>query len=399
MMRKYYCILFIILFALPAYLFSEENLAANAGFEEDYLGNLSMWDTEAYLNNPDAVRVAVTDEVSHSGKRSLVIINLEPNDAMAIQWIKVKPDTYYKISCWVMAEGVSKREMGANISILGNIGSSTDLKNTNGKWSYVELVGKTGPEQKVLPVTVRLGFYGNLSTGRAYFDDVWITPLTQAPAGKIMDFTSALGTGVVEKKAETSEQTEQVEQAEQAEETGQAEDIVTFIIRDPFILLITGSGLVFICLLVVIIIMMWKLKKAKAESALLESGQLDSKEARRTLKRIESRLVHRKNKKLKVFVKKILSDGGYEYIEVLSKNISQNGLFTEIEDTSLLNISEEVLIEIIFKRQVYDIGKAVVLHKQEAFNKEGEHVSGGLGFMFVSNDKKHLKNIEMIIGK
>jgi hypothetical protein len=49
MMRKYYCILFIILFALPAYLFSEENLAANAGFEEDYLGNLSMWDTEAYL--------------------------------------------------------------------------------------------------------------------------------------------------------------------------------------------------------------------------------------------------------------------------------------------------------------------------------------------------------------
>jgi len=395
-------IIFIILFALTDDLFSDENLAENAGFENDYLGNLSMWDTEAYLDNPDAVRIAATNEVSHSGKRSLVIINLVPNDAMAVQWIKVKSDTYYKISCWIMAEGVNKKETGANISILGNIGSSRDLKNTNGKWNYVELVGKTGPEQNVLPVTVRLGFYGNLSTGRAYFDDVWITPLSQAPPGKIMDFTSALGIGELKKKQETSEQMAQVtepKKVEQTEQEEQAADLLTYIIKDPIILIIAGSGLVVIILLVGLIIVFVKLKKTKAESALLLTGQLDSKEAQRTLKKIESRLVHRKNKKLNIMIKKILPDGGYEYIEVMSKNISEHGLFTEIENTSLLRIGEEVLIEIISRHKSYDMGKAVVLHKQEAFNKEGEHVSGGLGFMFISNDKKHLKNIELILGK
>lgn len=165
------------------------NLVINNGFEEDRLGLLSMWSTEAWVNTADAVRFFTTEQLHHSGKRSFVIANLQKNDSRGVQWVTVKPNTLYRLSAWVMAQDVDSAGIGANISVLGSTSAAGDLKSTGGKWVYVEMYGRTRPDQASLAVVVRLGFYGSLATGYAMFDDVALQAVSALPAGtRAIDF-------------------------------------------------------------------------------------------------------------------------------------------------------------------------------------------------------------------
>ena len=101
---------------------------------------LAMWSTEAYLYSEDAVRFFTTEQMRYSGRRSLVIANLQPNDARAVQWVKVKPGTLYRLSCRIMAQQVEAGTVGANISVLGSTSAAGDLRDTGGRWEYVELL-------------------------------------------------------------------------------------------------------------------------------------------------------------------------------------------------------------------------------------------------------------------
>ena len=59
---------------------------------------------------------------------------------------------------------------GAIISMFGMLLSTTELKGTN-DWTYVELYGRTGPEQTVLDLTAGVGDMAARVRGTAYFDE------------------------------------------------------------------------------------------------------------------------------------------------------------------------------------------------------------------------------------
>jgi hypothetical protein len=174
----------MLLFAalLPAFpLPAADNLLANGGFEEDEVGQLAMWSMDAFTRTNAAVRFFPTSQEKHSGNRALAIANLEPNDARAIQWVKVRPDTYYRLACWILTQGIETEEVGANISVLGITSAAGNLTDTAGEWVPVELYGRTGPAQLTLGVVVRVGFYGSLARGLALFDDVSLEELSGPP--------------------------------------------------------------------------------------------------------------------------------------------------------------------------------------------------------------------------
>lgn len=183
----------VIMFSvfLSAPLFAQENLLANSGFEEDVLEQLAMWQPDSYQDNDDARRIFPFAVYAHSGKRSLAIVNLVPNDSRVVQWLAVEPDSFYRISAWVRAEEVSGDAVAANISVLGSVAPSASVRNTGDTWEELELVGKTGPDQRYLAVALRLGFYNNLVVGRAFFDDVSMIKIPGPPAGaRIVNFAS-----------------------------------------------------------------------------------------------------------------------------------------------------------------------------------------------------------------
>lgn len=184
MIKKFLILVFLILAVInfkSGNVYADQNLILNDSFEELTLGMPKNWHTDVYNLTGSETKFYVDSKSSHSGKNSMVIESKQPEDAKIIQKISVKPDTVYKLLCWVKAEGVGVEGKGANISVLGITDTSLDVVGDSTAWTKIELYGRTAKDQKEMEVTARLGGYGNLNTGKAYFDDFSVEEVKSVP--------------------------------------------------------------------------------------------------------------------------------------------------------------------------------------------------------------------------
>ncbi|MBN1525442.1 MAG: phospholipid carrier-dependent glycosyltransferase [Spirochaetales bacterium] len=166
--------------------FSQTTIA-NSGFEKHQAEKPLLWNISAFK---ESGFVHVSDSaVAHSGTSSVRIETTVPNDIRLVQYVSVKPDTLYEISCWVKTSDTSSQNKKPSvcISIPGTLARSRDLSAGPNSWTKILLAGKTGSGQTELPVAVGIGSYGNLSAGRAWFDDISIREL---PPGAALTQTS-----------------------------------------------------------------------------------------------------------------------------------------------------------------------------------------------------------------
>ena len=115
----------------------------------------------------------------------LRVENVSVNDARWAQVVEVEPNTLYRFSAMVRAEGIGASGYGANLSIGGINVYSQMVYDTGGEWVELSLTGRTGPEQTQMAVFARIGGYGddNLNTGVAWFDDLSLVEVSDAEAG------------------------------------------------------------------------------------------------------------------------------------------------------------------------------------------------------------------------
>ena len=159
------------------------NLLENPGFEEVRNNGLPVgWYTDAYLTR-EGISVFSCTEAARTGSGAAVVENLDMNDARFAQRVKVKPNTMYRLSGWVKADGILDAGRGANLSIEGVYVFSDSLYDTNGEWKYIETYGLTDSDQNEVTVFVRVGGYSGESMGKASFDDIALEVVTELPAG------------------------------------------------------------------------------------------------------------------------------------------------------------------------------------------------------------------------
>jgi dolichyl-phosphate-mannose-protein mannosyltransferase len=174
--------LLISLFVLIAAAHAQsENLLRNPGMEES-VANVMDWEQVSF--SPDA-KFALVHTNAHSGKNCVSIENPTPNDSRFIQRVPVTANTSYKISGWIRTENVSTEGGGANISLGDFFYTSTPITGTNGKWEYVEFYVYIEYDIDQLTVAMRLGNFGGICSGKAYFDDVSMEKVLDIPASKL----------------------------------------------------------------------------------------------------------------------------------------------------------------------------------------------------------------------
>lgn len=156
---------------------SEENLIINESFEETN----APWITHAWDTEEGATEFGTDTGVVRSGKSSVWIQSNKENDARYKQTIPVEGGVYYRLSCYVKVEGVAENSKGANISTDQITDTSIDIVGTSDDWEYIELYGVTDENQKEIVVTVGLGGYGYINTGKAWFDDVSVVKVENLP--------------------------------------------------------------------------------------------------------------------------------------------------------------------------------------------------------------------------
>jgi len=158
------------------------NLLYNASFEEvDGDGAPDGWIEGKWYWDSGVSTLSLSNE-AYSGEHSVMVYSAGENDARYTQTVTVEPDSWYRLSCMVKAEGCSVGRNGAGVSIENTFVSSEYVYDTAGEWVKLTLYGKTGADQNYMTIMARIGGYGSLNVGRAYFDDIELVRLKSLPS-------------------------------------------------------------------------------------------------------------------------------------------------------------------------------------------------------------------------
>lgn len=167
------------LFTQPV-LSDSENLVRNAGFEESVIPGPSSGWTLVHWDANNAVVGDIDTAISQEGNRAFRIDVPEPDDARIEQVIPVLSNHWYRFSAWVKTRDVAEEGVGANLSIIGSMEHSPDVRGTH-DWQKIEVWGKTAADQTQIQLAARLGFYGATTTGQVWFDDIQVVAVDAPP--------------------------------------------------------------------------------------------------------------------------------------------------------------------------------------------------------------------------
>ena len=185
MVKRILSFVLTLLFLCTFSAFAEagENLLANPGFEDLDTNGLPIgWFSDAYIRREGVSLFSIVGDAK-AGANAARVENFDLNDASFAQTVQVEPNTMYRLSGWIRAEGIGDAGHGANLSIEGVHAKSDSFRSTNGSWEYVETYGVTGDDQKEITVFARVGGYSGESMGTASFDDLALVKVEELPSG------------------------------------------------------------------------------------------------------------------------------------------------------------------------------------------------------------------------
>lgn len=160
-------------------LFAAGNLLLNSDLGKGAGNSPDHWRSEGWDQRPEVT--SYTWIQRSGGPGELQVNSLKPNDARWMQNLNLAPGWYY-FSAKVRTEAVGLNATGASLSILEDGIMSPDLRGTNDgrELGFYLKVGARGGD---LEVACRLGGFGNVNTGRAFFRDVSVVAVTAPSAG------------------------------------------------------------------------------------------------------------------------------------------------------------------------------------------------------------------------
>lgn len=180
----FYVILVFFLLNLKAY--AATNLIENGSFENSNNNQLTNWTSNAWNKEANGSEFKTESGSAKDGSKFITIKNNVNNDARYSQKVTVQENKIYKLSCYIKTENISKEGAGACISIEGKLETSKALNGTNNDWQNEEMYVKTGSGVNSITVTVGVGGYGSLSTGKAYFDNVAMEEVNSIPENAVV---------------------------------------------------------------------------------------------------------------------------------------------------------------------------------------------------------------------
>lgn len=157
------------------------NIMLNPQFAKGSGESPDDWRPEAWVNSPAAFHPHYAQPSETGALAELVVENLQPNDARWMQSISLGPGWYY-LSVELRTQNVGADKTGATISVMEDGIMSPDVRGNSG-WQRVGFHLQVGGHGADLDIALRLGGYGSLNTGKAWFRDARIEPVSAPSAG------------------------------------------------------------------------------------------------------------------------------------------------------------------------------------------------------------------------
>lgn len=154
------------------------NLLSNGDFAKGSGRSPDHWRTGGWNESP---AVTSYDWLHAAGSEpELAIDNLQPNDARWLQTLTLGPGWYY-VGVEARTEEVPANAAGASVSLDEDGVNSPDVRGA-ADWQRLGLYLKVGAHGADIDVALRLGGFGSLNTGRAFFRKARVVKLDALPA-------------------------------------------------------------------------------------------------------------------------------------------------------------------------------------------------------------------------
>jgi hypothetical protein len=156
---------------------AEPNLLSNGDFSRGSGKAPDHWRTGGWNESPTVTRY----DWLHSGgsEPELLIDNLQANDARWLQTLALEQGWYY-VGAEVRTEQVPPDAVGATVSLDEDGINSPDLRTDSG-WRNLGFYLKVGAHGADVDIALRLGGFGSLNTGRAFFRNARVVKLVTLP--------------------------------------------------------------------------------------------------------------------------------------------------------------------------------------------------------------------------
>jgi hypothetical protein len=184
----FFCLALLSLAAVPG-LDAAANLLHNGDLRVGSGESVDGWRTEAWVQDVGSTTYHwIPPQQGQPGE--LEVLNHRDNDARWQQPISLAPG-WYHISVESHTHGVLDFHTGANISVLDGGIASADLRGDT-DWRRLGFYLKVGPKGADVDVCLRLGGYGNLTRGDAFFRDARVEKVVAPPpdAANIFDLAA-----------------------------------------------------------------------------------------------------------------------------------------------------------------------------------------------------------------
>ena len=159
------------------------NLLTNSSYEEmSEPGKPLSWSTYTWEENTKDIAFELSD-VARSGSHSVTMSSEQGGDGYWLQHVEVTPYTNYRLSGWVKTEDIASKGglgayflVGPRLGTTGGILPSREFSMGTHDWTQQEFVFNS-LQYKTLVVFLLFGG-GDGVTGKAWFDDLSLTPMT-----------------------------------------------------------------------------------------------------------------------------------------------------------------------------------------------------------------------------
>lgn len=173
-------ILALIMFAFAPRARAAQELLKNGDLSKGAGGQPDEWRTEAWINESSAVTFNWTHP-PNGGPGELEVNALKPDDARWMQSLSLTEGWYY-MSAEIRTENVAADNSGATISVMEDGVMSAEIKGTT-NWTRVGLYVHVGKKGADVEVALRVGGFGSLNSGGAFYRNASVVPIEAPPAG------------------------------------------------------------------------------------------------------------------------------------------------------------------------------------------------------------------------
>ena len=154
--------------------FSTLNMTSNILCNGDFARGITAWEYEEYesVSYCAASTICPTSGIHHSA--AIALNHHKMADSRVIQQVSFEAGCEYEVAGYIRTEGVPRASKGAHLCIMDAPIESSAL-NGDTDWQQVTFfVWNRTSEKKDLRLAARLGTYGAMNRGKAYFDNITV---------------------------------------------------------------------------------------------------------------------------------------------------------------------------------------------------------------------------------